>query len=123
MEDTPFNGPRPTVHEYEPYSPDMTRPPVVEYSPEFLRIRRADLPEVHTVHRLPHIHLKDAAGEEYAVHTMAGDSPRDLVLMGMHYIALGMALREQLQMEWDDKWTGPHPEGAPGWQEGHHSHD
>jgi hypothetical protein len=114
----------PTIHEYEPYKPDMSRPPIeIVEQPLQLAIRREDLPEVHSVHEIPHIHLTDEAGEEYAVHTMAGDSPRDLVLMGMHYVALGMALHEQLGMEWDDRWTGPHPEGRPGWQEGHHHHD
>lgn len=113
-----------TIHEYEPHKPDKTRPPLeVSEKALALMIRREDLPEVHTVHAIPHIHLQDEAGEDYAVHTMAGDSPRDLVLMGLHYVSLGMALREQLGMEWDDKWTGPHPEGEPGWQEGHHSHD
>ena len=112
------------IHEYEPYAPDMTRPPLtITDSTATLNIRREDLPQVHTVHALPHIHLTDAAGEDYAVHTMAGDTPRDLVLMGMHYISLGMALREQLGMGWDDKWIGPHPEGQPGWQLGQHSHD
>lgn len=111
-----------SIHEYEPYAPDMTRPPL-EDGDGSLTIARADLPIVHTPHALPHIHLTDAAGEEYAVHTMAGDSPRDLVLMGMHYMALGLALREQLGMGWDDQWTGPHPEGQPGWQQGQHSHD
>jgi hypothetical protein len=114
----------PEIHEYENYVPDLTRPPVEEDAPQnTLKVRREDLPKVHTVHAIPHIHLTDATGEDYAVHAMAGDSPRELVLMGLHYMALGMALREQLGMGWDEPWRGPHPEGMPGWQEGNHSHD
>lgn len=111
------------IHEYEPYKPDMTRPPIeVSEKALALLIRREDLPTVHTVHKLPHIHLTDADGAESAIHTLADDTPRELVLMGMHYIALGMALQEQLGMDWDDHWTGPQPEGAPGWQQGAHAH-
>jgi thioredoxin-related protein len=121
----PFDGPRPTQHEYEAHVPDRSGEPITthDYPNDGLAIRREDLPTVHTVHAVPHIHLQDEAGEDYAVHCMPGDSPRDLVLMGMHYIALGLAMREQLNMGWDEKWTGPHPEGQPGWQEGHHHHD
>lgn len=106
----------PDVDVFIPYDVDTTEPPLQrDLAANSYAFKAEQLPEVHTEDTIPHVHLTDAQGTHYSLHVVPEDTPRDLVLIGLHYIALGVALNGDLKMSWDEKWAGPSVAEHHGW--------